>query len=31
MPAMHLELGTGSSLRRLVVISEDDFDELLPP
>jgi hypothetical protein len=31
MPAMHLELGTGSKLRRLVVISEDDFDEMMPP
>ena len=31
MPAMHLELGTGSKVRRLVVISEDDFDEMMPP
>ena len=31
MPAMHLSLGTGSKVRRLVVISEDDFDELMPP
>jgi hypothetical protein len=27
MPAMHLQIGT----RRLVVISEDDFDEAFPP
>lgn len=31
MPAMHLELGIGSKARRLVVISEDDFDEFMPP
>jgi len=31
MPAMHLALGTGSKVRRLVVISEDDFDEKFPP
>lgn len=30
MPAMHLALGTGSKVRRLVVISEDDFDEFFP-
>jgi hypothetical protein len=31
MPAMHLQLGEGRGARRLVVISEDDFDELCPP
>jgi hypothetical protein len=31
MPAMHLALGTGSKVRHLVVISEDDFDEAFPP
>jgi hypothetical protein len=30
MPAMHLQLGEGRSARRLVVISEDDFDEFFP-
>jgi len=31
MPAMHLQLGEGRGARRLVVISEDDFDEMCPP
>jgi len=30
MPAMHLQLGDGVRARRLVVISEDDFDEYFP-
>lgn len=30
MPAMHLQLGVGVRARRLVVISEDDFDEYFP-
>jgi hypothetical protein len=31
MPAMHLQFGDGRGARKLVVISEDDFDELCPP
>jgi len=31
MPALHLALGTGSKVRRLVVIDEADFDEAFPP
>lgn len=30
MPALHLQLGDGVRARRLVVISEDDFDEYFP-
>lgn len=31
MPAIHLQMGTGRRSYRLVVISEDDFDEMFPP
>jgi hypothetical protein len=31
MPAMHLQFGEGRGARRLVLISEDDFDEMCPP
>jgi hypothetical protein len=30
MPAMHLQMGGGRRSCRLVVISEDDFDEMFP-